>query len=268
MTNPVFSPDGKFMWTGNEWIPAPPQAENPLHSTSANQSKFSTNVNVRDGVIGGDVNITQNDTDQIMIALQLSEHDKWANEHFWKTVGNKSEERKNAHKEWTQSRRNLIVNPNFFGDSELCLSCQSALPNAKFYSENKQYTDIFSFFINSNIFCTWCCNILTETSLDLIKYQFRDKSPHAAYNEFISKGKDWKKYIFDNLDRATNTFGAMEAYRKWLDERRLPDTTENERTYFESVYQKWLNKNRLPDTPENSRHWEDNFMMIPPSKYL
>lgn len=24
MTGPTFSPDGKFMWTGNEWIPAPP----------------------------------------------------------------------------------------------------------------------------------------------------------------------------------------------------------------------------------------------------
>lgn len=27
MTQPVFSPDGKWMWTGNEWIPAPPQSQ-------------------------------------------------------------------------------------------------------------------------------------------------------------------------------------------------------------------------------------------------
>ena len=27
MTDPVYSPDGKFMWTGSEWIPAPPAAE-------------------------------------------------------------------------------------------------------------------------------------------------------------------------------------------------------------------------------------------------
>ena len=27
MAEPVFSPDGKFMWTGSEWIPRPPQAD-------------------------------------------------------------------------------------------------------------------------------------------------------------------------------------------------------------------------------------------------
>jgi hypothetical protein len=40
MSDPVFSPDGKLMWTGSEWIPAPP----------ASQS-----VDVRDSVIMGDV---------------------------------------------------------------------------------------------------------------------------------------------------------------------------------------------------------------------
>ena len=25
MDEPIFSPDGKFMWTGKEWIPAPPR---------------------------------------------------------------------------------------------------------------------------------------------------------------------------------------------------------------------------------------------------
>ena len=24
MAEPVFSPDGKFMWTGTEWVPSPP----------------------------------------------------------------------------------------------------------------------------------------------------------------------------------------------------------------------------------------------------
>ncbi|MDP6857002.1 MAG: hypothetical protein QGH13_05685, partial [Candidatus Thalassarchaeaceae archaeon] len=27
MDEPIFSPDGKFMWTGTEWIPAPPKSE-------------------------------------------------------------------------------------------------------------------------------------------------------------------------------------------------------------------------------------------------
>jgi hypothetical protein len=48
MAPPTFSPDGKFMWTGSEWIPAPPG------------STQTANVNLQDSVVGGDVNITQN----------------------------------------------------------------------------------------------------------------------------------------------------------------------------------------------------------------
>ena len=45
MSDPVYSPDGKFMWTGSEWIPAPPEES----SASDNRLKM------QDSVIGGDV---------------------------------------------------------------------------------------------------------------------------------------------------------------------------------------------------------------------
>ena len=48
MSDPIFSPDGQFMWTGSEWIPAPP------HSTQ------TANVNVKDSAIGGDINVVTN----------------------------------------------------------------------------------------------------------------------------------------------------------------------------------------------------------------
>ena len=41
MSDPVISPDGKSMWTGNEWIPLPPT---------------SSNTNIQDSVIMGDLN--------------------------------------------------------------------------------------------------------------------------------------------------------------------------------------------------------------------
>ena len=41
MSDTVLSPDGKYLWTGSEWIPAPP---------SDNQ-----NITMQDSVIGGDV---------------------------------------------------------------------------------------------------------------------------------------------------------------------------------------------------------------------
>ncbi|MDA8557887.1 hypothetical protein N9K84_05140 [Candidatus Poseidoniales archaeon] len=42
MTDPVISPDGKWMWTGSEWIDAPPSKE----------------ISIHDSVVQGDFNIT------------------------------------------------------------------------------------------------------------------------------------------------------------------------------------------------------------------
>ena len=47
MTDPVISPDGKSMWTGEEWIPVPP-------------GSGKVSVSLQDSVIAGDLNITQN----------------------------------------------------------------------------------------------------------------------------------------------------------------------------------------------------------------
>ena len=44
MSEPVMSPDGKHMWTGNEWIPAPPVGSN------------NASVSLQDSVVTGDIN--------------------------------------------------------------------------------------------------------------------------------------------------------------------------------------------------------------------
>ena len=58
MTDTVYSPDGKFMWSGSEWIPVPP---------NGNQT-----VNLQDSVIGGDVvhnTVINNDVDAVTSAV-------------------------------------------------------------------------------------------------------------------------------------------------------------------------------------------------------
>ena len=64
MADPVFSPDGKWMWSGSEWIPAPP-------------GQGGQHLNMQDSVIAGDVvhNTTiHNDptvvTEAVITALQ------------------------------------------------------------------------------------------------------------------------------------------------------------------------------------------------------
>ena len=48
MTEPVYSPDGKYMWTGSEWIPVPP-VESGQEQAGGNE------IRMQDSVIGGDV---------------------------------------------------------------------------------------------------------------------------------------------------------------------------------------------------------------------
>ena len=39
MGDPIFSPDGEFMWTGSEWIPAPPGKEHRETNVDVVQSQ-------------------------------------------------------------------------------------------------------------------------------------------------------------------------------------------------------------------------------------
>jgi hypothetical protein len=58
MTDPVYSPDGNYIWSGAEWIPAPPKSNQIL--------------NLKDSVIGGDVvhnTVINNDVDAVTTAV-------------------------------------------------------------------------------------------------------------------------------------------------------------------------------------------------------
>lgn len=58
MSAPIYSPDGKFMWSGSEWIPAPPKGNQIL--------------NMQDSVVGGDVvhnTVINNDVDAVTTAV-------------------------------------------------------------------------------------------------------------------------------------------------------------------------------------------------------
>jgi hypothetical protein len=76
MADPVISPDGKHMWTGSEWIPAPPRdnqdlisnedshqlddTKQLLSSERLKRDGISATSNISDTVIMGNYNIQQN----------------------------------------------------------------------------------------------------------------------------------------------------------------------------------------------------------------
>ncbi|MEL0101464.1 MAG: hypothetical protein VW862_07180, partial [Euryarchaeota archaeon] len=68
----MLSPDGKYIWTGSEWIPAP-----PTNSESENASS-NLSIELKDSVIAGDITINKSvDTDVIVEKMkrELSEID-------------------------------------------------------------------------------------------------------------------------------------------------------------------------------------------------
>ena len=66
--NGNFSPDGKWMWNGTDWIPAPPNSSPPGNEGQL-ISKTNTAINMQDSVIGGDVTIHQSNASEIAEAV-------------------------------------------------------------------------------------------------------------------------------------------------------------------------------------------------------
>ncbi|HJN55849.1 MAG TPA: hypothetical protein QF646_05640, partial [Candidatus Poseidoniales archaeon] len=70
MADPVFSPDGKWMWTGTDWIPAPP-GDSPSPSGPSQDTSGQT-VNLQDSVVGRDVvhsTVINNDVEAVTTAV-------------------------------------------------------------------------------------------------------------------------------------------------------------------------------------------------------
>ena len=69
MSEPTFSPDGKWMWNGSEWIPAPPIGNSETPKT--------TELKVQDSAVAGDINVTNEtnihqsvDAEVVRVALE------------------------------------------------------------------------------------------------------------------------------------------------------------------------------------------------------
>ena len=84
MSDPIISPDGKWMWTGTDWIPAPPSS-NPSPQSNINLSdsmmsgdinveqgsgETTSSVNLKDSSMSGDINITQNSSSDIIAGIE------------------------------------------------------------------------------------------------------------------------------------------------------------------------------------------------------
>ena len=59
MSDQVISPDGKWMWTGSEWIPAPPQGSETITPDNVKTESNSPTNTISDTVIMGDYTIQQ-----------------------------------------------------------------------------------------------------------------------------------------------------------------------------------------------------------------
>ena len=77
MSTPVVSPDGKWMWSGSEWIPSPPTSNTGKNHvdeittlidhlfSDENTEQKHQNLSIQDSVVMGDVTQIYNDEDAI-----------------------------------------------------------------------------------------------------------------------------------------------------------------------------------------------------------
>jgi len=81
MADPVFSPDGKWMWTGEDWIPAPPSgAEGEGHPTQISNSSNSNNQNTTTVQVNMPFsNISSPDLNQLGLDVSVS--------HYYRHIG-------------------------------------------------------------------------------------------------------------------------------------------------------------------------------------
>ena len=66
MAGGTFSPDGKYMWTGSEWIPAPPKGDDEEKVAPQNT------LNMQDSVMSGDIvhnTVINNDATTVTTAV-------------------------------------------------------------------------------------------------------------------------------------------------------------------------------------------------------
>jgi hypothetical protein len=84
MKEPIYSPDGKWIWNGDEWIPIPPTSAQPPKSNinlqdsmmsgnvniEQNSPDVSSGINLKDSAMSGDINITQNNSSDFIDGIE------------------------------------------------------------------------------------------------------------------------------------------------------------------------------------------------------
>jgi len=84
MADPIISPDGKWMWTGTEWISAPPTSAQGAHSNinledsmmsgdvniEQGSTSASSAINLKDSAMSGDINLTQNSASDMIAGIE------------------------------------------------------------------------------------------------------------------------------------------------------------------------------------------------------
>jgi hypothetical protein len=107
VSDPVFSPDGKWMWTGSEWIPAPPSKESvqekPIFSYSDWEKK---KISKKQKYVEIVLKYLQNEKGEPISKEEIQE---WMNNHYKQWIRDKGMIKKMTQfggREWRASRQN------------------------------------------------------------------------------------------------------------------------------------------------------------------
>tara|TARA_B110000881_G_C18470673_1_gene461184 strand:+ start:113 stop:829 length:717 start_codon:yes stop_codon:yes gene_type:complete len=136
MADPIFSPDGKWMWAGNEWIPAPPGMDSNVGVS-----------NISDSVVMGNVSI--NDASSISSAVQSASQCRNCN-----------------------SNNVSIIVCSSCGNQAYCSICKDEIVNNRFELSSDNDSELFSNFrkLCEERICNTCFNQKLANTWDSCQY--------------------------------------------------------------------------------------------------
>lgn len=136
MADPILSPDGKWMWTGNEWIPAPPGMDSNIGTS-----------NISDSVVMGNVSI--NDASSISSAVQSASQCRNCN-----------------------SNNVSIIVCSSCGHQAYCSICKDEIVNMRFELASDKESELFSNFrkLCEERICNTCFNQKLASTWDSCHY--------------------------------------------------------------------------------------------------
>ena len=186
MSDPVFSPDGKWMWTGKEWVPAPPSEEEILEKPIFSYSDWEKKkISKDEKYVEIILKFLQNEKGE---PISKEEIRGWMKNHYKKWIREKGIVKKIAAaqgKEWKSA--------NVDDDTVLWNNNSTEVKIQIINSSNDHYSNLVISFYKPSSFSSTLKKNLFQNQKKVLEFnkQNKNRKERRAYIQSLRGNKDW-----------------------------------------------------------------------------